>query len=68
MREAEAILVDDEYPIIPVYFYVIGMLARERVHGFSMQLTLDDGTTVPNLQDRHPLRDVWVDGPPGGRP
>ncbi|HTQ06830.1 MAG TPA: peptide ABC transporter substrate-binding protein [Polyangiaceae bacterium] len=68
LREAESILVDDEYPIIPVYFYVIGTLARERVHGFSMQLTLDDGTTVPNLQDRHPLRDVWVEGPRTGRP
>lgn len=68
LREAEAILVDDEFPIIPVYFYVNSMLTRPRVHGFSMQLTQDDGTTLPNLQDQHPLRDVWVDGPRTGRP
>jgi oligopeptide transport system substrate-binding protein len=68
LREAEAILVDDECPIIPVFFYTIGMLARPRVHGISMQLTLDDGTVVQNLQDRHPLRDVWVDGPHAGKP
>jgi oligopeptide transport system substrate-binding protein len=63
LREAEAILVDDEFPIIPMYFYVNGMLARERVHGYSMQTLFDDGTHGPNLKDEHPLRDVWVDGP-----
>lgn len=68
LREAEAILVDDECPIIPVYFYTIGMLARPRVHGVSMQLTLADGTVLQNLQDRHPLRDIWVDGPRAGQP
>jgi len=68
LREAETILVDDEYPIIPVYFYVIGMLTRERVHGFWMQRRLDDGTELWNLLDRHPLRDVWVDGPRTGTP
>jgi oligopeptide transport system substrate-binding protein len=68
LREAEAILVDDECPIVPVYFYAIGMLARPRVHGVSMQLTLADGTLLQNLQDRHPLRDMWVDGPSGARP
>jgi oligopeptide transport system substrate-binding protein len=68
LREAEAILVDDEYPIVPVYFYTIGMLARPGVHGMSMQLTLGDGTVAQNLEDRHPLRDVWVDRPRAGRP
>jgi oligopeptide transport system substrate-binding protein len=67
LREAEAILVD-EGPVIPVYFYTIGMLARPRVHGVSMQVTRDDGSVVQNLQDRHPLRDVWVDGPHAGVP
>ncbi|HSU41669.1 MAG TPA: peptide ABC transporter substrate-binding protein [Polyangiaceae bacterium] len=61
LREAEAILVDDEFPIVPVYFYVNGILKQPRVHGYSMHLLLDDGSFGPNLQDAHPLRDVWVD-------
>jgi ABC-type oligopeptide transport system substrate-binding subunit len=61
LREAEAILVDDEFPIVPVYFYVNGILKQPRVHGYSMHVLLDDGSLGPNLQDAHPLRDVWVD-------
>jgi oligopeptide transport system substrate-binding protein len=60
-REAEAILVDDECPIVPLYFYVNGMLKQPRVHGYSMHLLLDDGSFGPNLMDVQPLRDVWVD-------
>ena len=61
LREAEAVLVDDEFPIIPVYFYVNGMLKQPRVHGYSMHTLADDGSVGPNLLDMHPLRDVWVD-------
>jgi ABC-type oligopeptide transport system substrate-binding subunit len=61
-REAEAILVNDEFPIIPVYFYVNGGLLNPRVHGFSMSRVRADGSTAINLQDLHPLRDMWVDG------
>jgi oligopeptide transport system substrate-binding protein len=68
LRAAEAILVGDEYPVVPVYFYVNGMLKRPRVHGYSMQTQHDDGSYGPNLQDSHPLRDVWVDGPRAGVP
>jgi oligopeptide transport system substrate-binding protein len=67
LRAAEALLIDD-VPIVPVYFYVNGMLKRPRVHGYSMQTLLDDGSYGPNLQDTHPLRDVWVDGPRRGVP
>jgi oligopeptide transport system substrate-binding protein len=63
LREAEAILVDDEFPIVPIYFYVNGMLTAPRVHGYSMHTRRDDGSEGPNLLDTHPLRDVWVDGP-----
>jgi oligopeptide transport system substrate-binding protein len=61
LREAEAILVDDEFPIVPIYFYVNGILRQPRVHGYSMRVLLDDGSFGPNLEDVHPLRDVWVE-------
>lgn len=68
LREAEALLCDDGFPIVPVYFYVDGMLKKPRVHGYSMQALRDDGSLGPNLQDVHPLRDVWVDPPHPGVP
>lgn len=61
-REAEAILVRDEFPILPLYFYVVSGLVRPSVRGFYSTLVFEDGTTAPNLQDTHPLRDVWVEG------
>jgi len=68
LREAESILVEDEFPIVPIYFYVNGSLTQPRVHGYSMRVLLDDGSYGPNLQDTHPLRDVWVDGARTGAP
>ncbi len=62
-REAEAILVDDEFPIIPVYFYVNAGLIRKHVHGFSMARVLPTGERAINSQDLHPFRDLWVDRP-----
>src|SRR5262249_39542905 len=61
LREAEALLVDDELPIMPLYFYVVSGLVRPRVHDFYAQLLFPDGTRTPNLQDIHPLRDLSVD-------
>jgi len=61
-REAEAILVRDEFPVLPLYFYVVSGLVRQNVRGFYSTLRFDDGTTGPNLQDIHPLRDIWVEG------
>jgi oligopeptide transport system substrate-binding protein len=67
LREAEAILVQDQFPIIPVYFYVVGNLVSPKVKGLYTQLQMADGTTPPNLLDLHPLRDVQVVAPSGGR-
>ena len=67
-REAEAILVNEEFPIIPLFFYVDASLVRKHVRGFSMRTLGPDGKPVVNLQDRHPLQDLWVEnrevGPP----
>jgi oligopeptide transport system substrate-binding protein len=60
LREAEAILFQDEFPIIPVYFYVNVGFVRENVRGFHQKLELEGGKTGWNLQDVHPLRDVWM--------
>jgi hypothetical protein len=47
---------------MPLYFYVVGNLVSPRVHGLYTTLVHDDGSTSPNLQDIHPLRDIRVDG------
>jgi hypothetical protein len=60
-REAEAILVQDEFPIVPIYFYVVSGLAKPHLKGFYPTLVWPDGKTAPNVQDLHPLRDMWVD-------
>ena len=60
-REAEAILVTEEFPIMPVFFYVDGGLIRSHVSGFSMRERLADGSVAFNLQDRHPLRALSID-------
>jgi oligopeptide transport system substrate-binding protein len=61
LREAEAMLLEDEFPIIPIYFYVNPNLVRPSVHGFYTALELPDGRTGVNLRDIHPLRGVWID-------
>lgn len=60
-REAEAILVQDEFPIMPIYFYVVSGLVKPWVHEFHTKLTLPDGSSAENLQDLHPFHDVWID-------
>jgi oligopeptide transport system substrate-binding protein len=62
LKEAESILVNDEFPILPLYFYVTSGLVQPHVRGFYSTLVFEDGTTGPNLQDIFPLRDMWVDG------
>jgi oligopeptide transport system substrate-binding protein len=66
-REAEAMLVRDEFPVIPVYFYVVTGLVRTKesspnrwIDGFYTTLQMPDGTQRPNLQDLHPFRDVRI--------
>jgi oligopeptide transport system substrate-binding protein len=59
-REAEALLVQEAFPILPLHFYVVSGLVAPRVGGFHAELVDDDGTRRPNLQDLHPLRGMWI--------
>ncbi|HEV8548786.1 MAG TPA: peptide ABC transporter substrate-binding protein, partial [Polyangiaceae bacterium] len=54
-REAERLLVEDDVPIMPIYFYVDAGLIRERVHGFHQRMMVEDVTLG--------VRDLWVEGP-----
>ena len=62
LAEAESVLVRDDFPIIPLYFYVVSGMAKPNVKGFFPKLTSSDGSTRPNLRDMHPLRDIFLDG------
>jgi oligopeptide transport system substrate-binding protein len=59
-REAEAILVQEAFPILPIYFYVVSGLVKPHVGGFYAELERGDGSHGPNLQDIHPLRAMHV--------
>lgn len=64
LSEAEAILVQDEFPVLPIYFYVnVGMKAP-RLRGLYTELELPGGARASNLQPLHPLRDLWVEPEP----
>lgn len=64
LAEAEAILVQDEFPMIPLYFYVVDGLVKPNVGGFYPMVTGSDGRQRPNLRDLHPLRDLYLKGNP----
>jgi len=59
LAEAERILVDDEFPIMPMYFYVIGGMIKPQVHGFYSQVQGSDGRKRSNLREIHPLREIF---------
>ncbi|MEO8903995.1 MAG: peptide ABC transporter substrate-binding protein [Polyangiaceae bacterium] len=61
LAEAERILVHDDFPIIPMYFYVIGDMVKPQVKGFYTELVGSDGSKRSNLRDLHPLRDIFID-------
>jgi oligopeptide transport system substrate-binding protein len=61
LAEAEAILVQDEFPVLPVYFYVESGLHAPGLRGVYTELEQPDGPRVPNLRGIHPLRDIWFD-------
>lgn len=65
LAEAENLLVRDEFPAIPIYYYVISGLARTNLKGFYPTLESSDGRGRPNLRDLHPLRDIEIAGEPG---
>ena len=60
-REGEAILFQDAFPIMPVYFYVWSGLVRSHIGGFYSELDLGEGVKSANLQDIHPLRGLKVE-------
>lgn len=60
-REAEAILVNQEFPILPLYFYVNSGLIRQEVRGFQMLLEQDSEKPAINLLDRHPLSAIRIE-------
>ena len=59
-REAEAILMQDEVPIMPIYFYVTSNMVKDRVGGWHADIELEDGTVLPNVKDIHPLRGIYI--------
>jgi oligopeptide transport system substrate-binding protein len=66
LAEAEAILVQDAFPVLPVYFYVESGLAAPGLTGLYTELEQPDGSHVPNLRAVHPLRELGLE-PGGGR-
>jgi ABC-type oligopeptide transport system substrate-binding subunit len=60
LSEAEAILVGDGVPVIPLHAYVNRQLVSPRVEGFRRLLRDADGAPRPNLGNVHPLRALRV--------
>jgi oligopeptide transport system substrate-binding protein len=64
-REAEAMLVSDQFPIIPLYFYVNNGLVGPRVRGFYKEIEAKDGRKRPNLRELHPMSAIYVEDAEG---
>ena len=60
LRRAEERLLHRGLPVIPIYFYTVSGLVKPHVRGFYSELEGPDGTSLPNLQDLHPLRELRV--------
>jgi oligopeptide transport system substrate-binding protein len=65
-REAESILLNSEFPIIPLYFYVNNGLVAPRVKGFYRELETPDGKKRPNLREFHPASAIYIEEPSSG--
>ena len=61
LAEAEAILVQKEFPVLPLYYYVEAGMVAPGLHGIYTELEQPDGSHVPNLRGIHPLRDLWFE-------
>jgi oligopeptide transport system substrate-binding protein len=61
LAEAEALLIQREFPVMPIYFYVNLGFKAAGLRGLYTELVQPDGTRSSNLQPLHPLRDMWVD-------
>ena len=58
-REAEAMLIQEQFPIVPIYSYQVSGLVRGDVEGFYSRLVNEAGEEIgDNLQDLHPFRYV----------
>ena len=51
----------DEFPVIPIFYYVNHGLISPKLRGFYPWVRLPDGTRTSNLQPIHPLRDLWAE-------
>jgi len=61
LAEAEAILVQDEFPVLPIYFYVNAGMRAPRLRGLYTEIERPGGARASNLLPLHPLRDLWVE-------
>jgi oligopeptide transport system substrate-binding protein len=61
LREAEAILIRQEFPVLPIYFYVNLGFKAPGLRGLHTELERSDGTRSSNLLPLHPLRDLWFE-------
>jgi hypothetical protein len=63
-REAETLLIGEELPIVPIYFYVNGGFLRQNVRGFYTELESDSTVPAVNLKDVHPINAMYIEGKP----
>jgi oligopeptide transport system substrate-binding protein len=62
LAEAEAMLVQAEFPVMPLYYYVEAGMLAPGLRGIHTELEQPDGSHVPNLRGIHPLRELWFEG------
>ncbi len=60
LAQAEELLIEEELPILPVYFYTNTGLRSPKLRGHHTELRLPDGTMGPNLQGIFPIRELWM--------
>jgi len=49
LKQAESILVEKEFPVIPIYIYVNQGMLAEKVGGW-----------YENVRDQHPFKYMWI--------
>lgn len=61
LAEAESILINEEFPVLPIYFYVTSGMRTPKLRGLHTRLKLPNGSTAPNLQGLFPIRALWME-------